>query len=106
MIGAYNSFYEAAGQLIFLEPAPIIKLKLNTTNCAEITYHSQNSSLYAKMLVGVVNVEDLSYPYEVKMVYSHVFKVVNRLKSKNLIEIKKVGRKNVITYNNSIPNTR
>jgi 4-amino-4-deoxy-L-arabinose transferase-like glycosyltransferase len=72
MIGAYNSFYEAAGQVIFTETTPLIELKKNTTNCAEITYTSHNSSIYAKMLVGVVDVEDLSYPYEVEMVYSEL----------------------------------
>jgi hypothetical protein len=72
MIGAYNSFYEAAGQVIFPENNPIIKIKQNTTNCAEIMYPSQNSSLYAKMLVGVVDVEDLSYPYEVEFLYSEL----------------------------------
>jgi hypothetical protein len=71
-IGAYNSFYEAAGQVIFTETDPIIELKQNTTNCAEITYSSQNSSVHAKMLVGVVDVEDLSYPYEVNMVYAEL----------------------------------
>jgi hypothetical protein len=69
-IEAYNSFYEAAGQVIFTEADPLIELKQNTTNCAEIMYNSQNSSVHAKMLVGVVDVEDLSYPYEVEMVYS------------------------------------
>jgi hypothetical protein len=72
MIGAYNSFYEAAGQVIFTETDPLIELKQNTTNCAEITYNSQNSRIHAKMLVGVVDVEDLSYPYEVKRVYSEL----------------------------------
>jgi len=72
MIGAYNSFYEAAGQVIFTEADPLIELKQNTTNCVEIMYSSQNSSVHAKMLVGVVDVEDLSYPYEVKMVYSEL----------------------------------
>ena len=72
MIGAYNSFYEAAGQVIFTEADPLIELKQNTTNCAEIIYSSQNSSVHAKMLVGVLDVEVLSYPYEVKMVYSEL----------------------------------
>lgn len=72
MIGTYNSFHEAAAQVIFTETDPLIELKQNTTNCAEITYNSQNSSVNAKMLVGVVDVEDLSYPYEVKMVYSEL----------------------------------
>ena len=72
MIGAYNSFYEAAGQVIFTEANPRIELKQNTTNCAEIMYSSQNGSVHAKMLVGVVDVEDLSYPYEVEMVYSEL----------------------------------
>ncbi|MGD9130649.1 MAG: hypothetical protein PVH73_03640 [Candidatus Bathyarchaeota archaeon] len=71
-IEAYNSFYEAAGQVIFTEADPLIELKQNTTNCAEITYSSQNSSVHAKMLVGVVDVEDLSYPYEVEMVFSEL----------------------------------
>jgi len=71
-IEAYNSFYEAAGQVIFTEADPLIELKQNTTNCAEITYSSQNSSLHAEMLVGVVDVEDLSYPYEVGMVYAEL----------------------------------
>ncbi len=71
-IEAYNSFYEAAGQVIFTEANPLIELKQNTTNCAEIMYSSQNSSVHAKMLVGVVDVEDLSYPYEVEMVYSEL----------------------------------
>lgn len=72
IIEAYNSFYEAAGQVIFTETNPLIELKKNTTNCAEITYNSQNSSIQAKMLVGVVDVEDLSYPYEVNIVYSEL----------------------------------
>jgi len=72
MIGAYNSFHEVAGQVIFTETDPLIELKQNTTNCAEITYNSQNSSVHAQMLVGVVDVEDLSYPYEVKIVYSEL----------------------------------
>jgi hypothetical protein len=72
IIEAYNSFYEAAGQVIFTETDPLIELKKNTTNCAEITFNSQNSSVNAKMLVGVVDVEDLSYPYEVNMVYSEL----------------------------------
>jgi 4-amino-4-deoxy-L-arabinose transferase-like glycosyltransferase len=71
-VGAYNSFYEAAGQVIFTEYYPLIDIKQNTTNCAEIRFNSQNSSIHAKMLVGVVDVEDLSYPYEVKMVYSEL----------------------------------
>jgi len=71
-IEAYNSFYEAAGQVIFTETDPLIALKQNTTNCAEITYTSQNSSINARMLVGVVDVDDLSYPYEVEMVYSEL----------------------------------
>ena len=32
----------------------------------------RNSSINAKMLVGVVDVKDLSYPYEVEMVYSEL----------------------------------
>jgi hypothetical protein len=73
MIGAYNSFYEAAGQVIFTETDPLIELlEQNLTNCAEIIYSSQNSSVHAKMLVGVVDVEDLSYPYEVEIVYSEL----------------------------------
>ena len=72
IIEAYNSFHEAAGQVIFTEADLIIELKQNTTNCAEITYNSQNSSVHAKMLVGVVDVEDLSYPYEVEMVYAEL----------------------------------
>jgi 4-amino-4-deoxy-L-arabinose transferase-like glycosyltransferase len=72
MIGAYNSFYEAAGQVIFTEADPLIELKQNTTNCAEITYSSQNSSVHAEMLVGVVDVKDLSYPYEVEILYSEL----------------------------------
>jgi len=72
MIGAYNSFHEVAGQVIFTETDPLIELKQNTTNCVEIIYSSQNSSVHAKMLVGVVDVEDLSYPYEVEMVYSEL----------------------------------
>jgi hypothetical protein len=71
-IEAYNSFYEAAGQVIFTEADPRIELKQNTTNCLEITYNSQNGSLLAEMLVGVVDVTDLSYPYEVDMVYAEL----------------------------------
>jgi hypothetical protein len=71
-IEAYNSFYEAAGQVIFTETDPLIEMKQDTTNCAEIIYSSQNSSVHAKMLVGVVDVEDLSYPYDVNMVYDEL----------------------------------
>jgi len=73
MIGAYNAFHEVAGQVIFTEPYPLIEpIEQNLINCAEIRYSSQNGSVHAKMLVGVVDVEDLSYPYEVKMVYSEL----------------------------------
>jgi hypothetical protein len=71
MIGAYNAFHEVAGQVIFTEPYPLIEpIEQNIINCAEIIYSSQNSSIHAKMLVGVVDVKDLSYPYDVEMVYS------------------------------------
>ena len=73
MIGAYNSFHEVAGQVIFTEPYPLIELiEQNITKSAEIIYNSQNNSIHAKMLVGVFDVEDLSYPYEVMNVYSEL----------------------------------
>jgi len=71
MIGAYNSFYEAAGQLIFTETDPLIEmLEKNLTKSAEIVYSSHNSSINAKMLIGVFDVKGLSYPYEVKKLVS------------------------------------
>jgi len=73
MIGAYNSYHEVAGQVIFTEPYPLIELlKQNITNCAEIIYNSQNNSIHAKMIVGVFDVEDLSYPYEVIRKYGEL----------------------------------
>jgi hypothetical protein len=73
MIGAYNSFYEVAGQVIFTEPYPLIELlEQNLTKSAKIIYNSQNNRIHAKMLVGVFDVEDLSYPYDVMNVYSEL----------------------------------
>jgi hypothetical protein len=73
MIEAYNSFYEAAGQVIFTETEPLIELlEQKLTKSAEIIYNSQNCRIHAKMLVGVFDVEDLSYPYEVKKLGSEL----------------------------------
>jgi len=73
MIGAYNSYHEVAGEVIITEPYPLIELvEQNLINCAEIIYNSQNNSIHAKMLVGIFDVEDLSYPYEVVIKYGEI----------------------------------
>jgi len=73
MIGAYNAFHGVAGQVIFTEPYPLIEpIEQNLTNSAEIIYTSQNKSIHAKMLVGVFDVEGLSYPYDVIRRYGEI----------------------------------
>ena len=73
MISAYNAFHGVAGQVIFTEPYPLIEpIEQNLTKSAEIMYTSQNKSIHAKMLVGVFDVEDLSYPYDVIRRYGEI----------------------------------
>ncbi len=60
-IGAYNSYHEIAGQIIFSELYPQIEVDPNATDYAEIIYNSQSNSMNIKMLVCVFDAKNLSY---------------------------------------------
>jgi hypothetical protein len=71
-IGAYNSYHKVAGQVIFSELYPQVEVDQSATNCAEIIYNSQSSSMNIKMFVGVFDAENLSYPEGVTEMYEKV----------------------------------
>ncbi|MCW4016141.1 MAG: hypothetical protein NWF06_07220 [Candidatus Bathyarchaeota archaeon] len=63
-IGAYNSYQKINGQVFFTQGYPLIQQQENTTNCAEIIYNTQNSSINIEMIVTIFDPEDLNNPNE------------------------------------------